>query len=245
MNRLRILKHYSAASVVLPIAAVLIWRSELWLLVVFVLWLIAAAAIWVICERKEHAYRTSKMVHAMQTTSIRTLNHHRHDWMNDLQVLYGYIRMGKSDRVVQYVEQIRENMTKESKIAKLGIPSLITYLQSFRTMTNSLQLVVSIEEDLNLAELSLEGEQLAAAIVEIINMYRFGVKAGSGEVASLTVAFSSDDTGLQLAFAFEGELNDEKEWQQKWKQRIKGTPLQAIGREQRPEYLQLRAELHN
>ncbi|MCQ6560873.1 Spo0B domain-containing protein [Paenibacillus mendelii] len=245
MNRIRTMKHYAAASILLPAASVLIWRSELWLLAVFIGWVAAAAVLWVWCERQEQSNRMSRMTHALQTASIRTLNHHRHDWMNDLQVLYGYIRMGKADRSVQCVEQIRDRMVTESKIAKLGIPSLVTYIQSFRTMTNSLLLEVDIDGELNLSQLPLDGERVSNAIVEIINVYRFAIKPGLGEVAKLTVELDLDEKGLQLAFLFEGEIGDVNEWQQKWRQRVKDTPLQPLGAKQLPEQLLLQAELGN
>ncbi|MFD0713979.1 Spo0B domain-containing protein [Paenibacillus sp. GCM10027626] len=243
MNRIRIIKQYTAASILLPMVAVLIWRSELWLLAVLVGWLTCAAVVWIGCERKEHAYRMSKMMQSMQMTMIRTLNHHRHDWMNDLQVLYGYIRMGKTEKMVQCVEQIRDNMQCESKIAKLGIPSLITYIQSFRTVANGLQLNVRIRDEIDLSQLPIDGEKLAAGIIEIINAYRFGVKSSMGDVPKLTLEFTRFDDALQVGFLFDGELNDENEWQQKWKQRLKGTPLQPLGKEHKPGRLTLQAEL--
>ena len=61
MNRLRITKLYAAASILLPAAAVLIWRSELWLLAVFIAWILIAALLWVWCERKEHEWRMATL----------------------------------------------------------------------------------------------------------------------------------------------------------------------------------------
>ncbi|MBB3067550.1 hypothetical protein FHS14_000520 [Paenibacillus baekrokdamisoli] len=238
-------KHYAAASVLLPTAAVLIWRSELWLLTVFIAWIVIAALLWVWCERKEHAWRMARSLHALQTASIRTLNHHRHDWMNDLQVLYGYIRMNKADKTVQYVEQIRDRMMTESKIAKLGIPSLVTFMQSFRTMTHSLQFEVGIEGELNLADLPIDGELAAETIVELINAYRFSVKSGMGEVAKLTVDLVLEEKALSVSFRYEGSLNDMGEWKQKCKRALEGSPLKPIHSDLLPENMNLQAQLVN
>ncbi|WDH97852.1 Spo0B domain-containing protein [Paenibacillus urinalis] len=82
----------------------------------------------------------------MEDTAISVLNHHRHDWMNDLQVLYGYIRLGKNDKSIQTVERIKERMTEESKISKLGVPSLIFYLQSYRISGSLVVLSVEVED---------------------------------------------------------------------------------------------------
>ena len=206
MNRSRMTKHYAALSILMPIAAVLIWRSELWLLLIFMGWTVLAALFWIWCERKEHSWRMERSLNTLQTASIRTLNHHRHDWMNDLQVLFGYIRMNKADKSVQYIEQIRDRMIVESKISKLGIPSLVTFMQSFRTMTHSLQLEVIVEDELNIAELPIDGELAAETIVELMNAYRFAVKPGMGEAAKLTVAFETRREGSFRIVPLRGQL---------------------------------------
>jgi stage 0 sporulation protein B (sporulation initiation phosphotransferase) len=245
MNRLRTTKLYAAASILLPAAAVLIWRSELWLLAVFIAWILIAALLWVWCERKEHEWRMARSIHALQSTSIRTLNHHRHDWMNDLQVLYGYIRMNKADKTVQYVEQIRERMITESKIAKLGIPSLVTFMQSFRTMTHALQFEVGIEGELNLAELPLDSDHAAETIVEFINAYRFSAKPGIGEAAKLKVDLAQEEKALSVSFRYEGSLNDMSEWKQKCKRALEGSPLKLVDLDIKPENMVLQAQLEN
>ncbi|MFC5650096.1 Spo0B domain-containing protein [Paenibacillus solisilvae] len=245
MNRLRLTKLYAAASALLPAAAVLIWQSELWLLAVFVAWIVIAALIWVWCERKEYEWRMARSIHALQSASIRTLNHHRHDWMNDLQVLYGYIRMNKADKTVQYVEQIRDRMMTESKIAKLGIPSLVTFMQSFRTLTHTLQFEVGIEGELNLSELPFDGDQAAETIVEFINAYRFSAKPSMGEAAKLTVDLAQEEKALSVSFRYEGSLNDMSEWKQKCKRALEGSPLKPVDPNISPERTVLQAQLGN
>ncbi|QYR23392.1 Spo0B domain-containing protein [Paenibacillus sp. sptzw28] len=245
MNRFRTTKQYGAVSVLLPAAAAFIWRSEFWFFAVFTVWIIAAAALWVWCERKEQAVRMARTIHALQTVSVQTLNHHRHDWMNDLQVLYGYIRMQKADKTVQYVEQIRERMMTESKIAKLGIPSLVTFLQSFRTLTHSVELDIEIDGDLNIAELPINGERAAETVVEIINAYRFAVKQGTGEAAKLLLDLSYDEKTMTVSFHYDGGLKDMNEWKQKCKRALKGSPLKLSGSGLQPDNMALQVEFWN
>ncbi|WP_274649981.1 Spo0B domain-containing protein [Paenibacillus humicola] len=245
MNRLRTTKYYAAASAIAPAAAVLVWRSELWLLAAFVAWVAAASAVWIWCERKEQSLRMARTVSAMQTAAIRTLGHHRHDWMNDLQVLYGYIRMQKTDKTVQCVEQIRERMTTESKIAKLGVPSLVAFLQSFRTITHSLQLDIEIADEISLSELPIDGQRAAEAVADIINAYRFGVKPEAGVPARLSVAFSRDEKTLGVAFEYEGAISDEGEWKAKCRRALKGSPFKAAQPDLQPASLSLAAPIGN
>ncbi|HUC91305.1 MAG TPA: Spo0B domain-containing protein [Paenibacillus sp.] len=227
MNRWRTIRYYAAGSVLLPIAAVWFWREQLWPAGALLLWLTAAAAIWIIADRKEQALRSERAQAALETKAIRMLNHHRHDWMNELQVLYGYIRMNKPDKTVECLEKIREAMTAESRIAKLGIPSFILFVQSFRTVTNAMQLQVDVADDVNLAELPLNGEKVADTLTDLINAYRFGVKPGGGDAARLTVGLHRNETALLIDLRFEGELLNAQELYAKCRQRVKKSPLYA------------------
>ncbi|RJX41411.1 histidine kinase [Paenibacillus pinisoli] len=243
MGRFRTAKHYAAASILLPGSATLIWTGKVWLTALFLIWLVASAAYWIREERKEHQERLARTIGAMQNASIRTLNHHRHDWMNDLQVLFGYARMGKLDKTIGYVEKIRERMAAESAIAKLGSPSLISFIQSFRTVTNSLTLEVDVKGDLQLNELSLDGEAVAETIIHTINAYRFAVKSDSAGLSVLRLELSADEDALYASFYYEGELMNEHQWSQKIKQQLEGAPLKPVGSVQNFSEMLLRAEM--
>lgn len=227
MNRYRMAKIYGAASVVLPAVAVWFWRTEWWPHPVFVVWTAAAAALWVLADRKEREIGHERTMRTLQWTAIRTLNHHRHDWMNDLQVLYGYIRMNKPDKSVECVENIRQRMHAESRIAKLGVPSLILYAQSFRTTPGPVTLRLELPDELNLSELPLDAEAAAAALIDVINVYRYGVKPGAGEPAQLTVRLDREESALKALLTFEGEFIQPKEAQDKIRRRLRRSPFRA------------------
>ncbi|MBW7460237.1 Spo0B domain-containing protein [Paenibacillus sepulcri] len=243
MNRFNRNKYYAAASLIIPTAAVLAWRFEPWFLAGFVVWFVAAGAVWAWCVRKEFALREARMIHVQQTLSITTLNHHRHDWMNDLQVLYGYIRMQKAEKAVQCVEQIRERMMTESKIAKLGVPSLVTFLQSFRTLTNAVELDIDIEGDLNFMELGIDGHRAAQTMQDIIDAYRLAVKPDSGDAAKLLVDLSLNENTMTASFHYDGGMKDTNEWKHKCKRAMTDSPLRAAGADIEPDNLVLHVEL--
>ncbi len=59
---------------------------------------------------------------------IQVVNRLRHDWMNDTQILFGYIQLKKFDNLQPYMEKIKMTMQQESNLSKLGIPSFIAFL---------------------------------------------------------------------------------------------------------------------
>jgi len=243
MERLTTAKYFAAGSVLLPFMAVLVWPSKVWLLAIFLLWLIVAAWIWIRAERKEQAERLTQTIESMQALAARTLNHHRHDWMNDLQVLFGYIRLQKQDKTIEYVEKIRERMANESSIAKLGVPSLISFIQSFRTVTNSLQLQVSIKGDVCLNECAEDSGKIAQTLIHTINAYRFAVKPDFGDPAVLRMELWRDGDAVYASFYYQGEFVNEEQWKQKIKQQLHGAPLQPVSFEQPFNTLLLKAEM--
>ncbi|MNZ82390.1 Sporulation initiation phosphotransferase B [compost metagenome] len=211
-------------------------------MVVLILWLIAAAAYWIRSERKEHKEQVSKTIRAMNMSAIRTLNHHRHDWMNDLQVVYGYIRLNKLDKTVECVEKISERMAVESSISKLGSPSLVSYIQSFRTMSNVLELEVVIHGEIHLNEITADADQIADTIIHTINAYRFAAKPGYGDAAVLRLELSLDQDALYAAFYYDGELMNEQQWKQKIQQQLEGAPMKPVNFEQPYSRVLLKAE---
>src|SRR5690606_26969277 len=56
---------------------------------------------------------------------INVINHLRHDWMNDIQVLYGYLRLNKQDKCLDYMEIIKQKAAQESLISRLGVTELV------------------------------------------------------------------------------------------------------------------------
>lgn len=236
-------KHYVAATAILPVVALLIWPGERLLAAGSLLWIAAAAFYWIRSERQGHRERLSGTIAAMQASSVRTLNHHRHDWMNDLQVLYGYIRLGKLDKTVGYVEKIRDRMNAESSISKLGVPSLISYIQSFRTITNSLALEVEIEGNVNLQEMGRDAERAAESLIHTINAYRVSVKSRPGEEAVLRLRLSSEAGALYASFRYDGELVNAEHWNQKMKEQLRGAPLTKVSEQHSYNEVVLKAEL--
>ncbi|MNE43602.1 Sporulation initiation phosphotransferase B [compost metagenome] len=148
------------------------------------------------------------MLESVQRTASATLGHHRHDWMNDLQILYGYIQLGKYDKLADCVERIKERMAAEGKIARLGIPSLVFYLQSFREVNGSVQLEVCIQENLHLDELLMaeDGEELAIAIMETIRAYQFSGRSSWGDILRLKLSIALDQNEVVVIFEREGTM---------------------------------------
>ncbi|HWO55767.1 Spo0B domain-containing protein [Paenibacillus sp. FSL M7-1455] len=216
-----------AASVVVPLYFVVRDKSFIWS-IVLMLWVAAAlAGGFVIMSRRQEEERQT-LLRGFEESAIRTLNHHRHDWMNDLQILYGYIRLGKIDKAVECVERIKVRMNRESKISKLGIPSLVFFLQSFRTANSDLELEVDVDQDIQLDKLSpRDGADLAAVIMETVRAYQAGGKASWADTRKLYLSLRQNGPEIVVGFEGEGPMGDPELLKQQIYNVVQGKRMKA------------------
>ncbi|WP_019908994.1 Spo0B domain-containing protein [Paenibacillus sp. HW567] len=193
-------------SVLLPLGLVY-WHTSLFTCLLLGVWVAAVLAFSFVYNRRHYEEELCLQEKTLQQAANRTLNHHRHDWMNDLQVLYGYIQLGKPDKSLECVGRIKERIALDSRISKLGIPSLVFYLQSFRTFRSSLELEVQVEEGLQLEDkLSPEtGDELTSVIMQTVRAYQYSGLAPQGDTRKLRLGFSQDGGDILISFESEDD----------------------------------------
>lgn len=231
-------------SVALPLGLVY-WHTSLLTCLLLGVWVAAVLAFSFIGNRRHFERELHIQENTLQQAAIRTLNHHRHDWMNDLQILYGYIQLGKPDKSVQCVERIKERIALDSRIAKLGIPSLVFYIQSFRTYRSSLELEVQVEEGLQLNNmLSPEaGDDLTSVIMQTVRAYQYSGLAPQGETRKLSVGFTQDAGDILISFQGEGNHANPELLQGQIYNIVQGKIMRAEQFKSNGAYIQLRLPL--
>ena len=145
---------------------------------------------------------------------IRALNHHRHDWMNDLQVLFGYIQLNKQDKLKAYIEKLSDKLYRESLVSKLGVPELVAYLVLFRTKQRWMELTVWPEKDINLGAFGEAGLTTADGIMKIVNAYdeAAGYNDENANVLVVTLDLLGDERNgrtLIINFEYTGVYNSD------------------------------------
>lgn len=193
-------------SLAIPIAALWIWRSFWWPLALFVVWTLGAATFSVVMSGRKWKERSTRMLDHAQLTAIRMLSHHRHDWMNELQIMYGYLRLNKPDRAAEIVERIRGRMDNDSRISGLGHAELSMFLLSFRTTCDQMRLEVQVQEGLSLDRLPIDVDKLAGSLIGLIRLFQFrAVPSSRGAENVLRLTVSQSDDALRVELEYEGE----------------------------------------
>lgn len=221
-----------------PIAAVLLalapmisvyFTHSFILHLVACIWGILVGVAYVQLMKRQHGKERKRLMDSFQQTATATLGHHRHDWMNDLQILYGYIQLGKHDKLVQCVERIKERMNTESSISKLGIPALVFYLQSFREVNKSVHLDVEIEEGLQLGGLLDEeqAEELTEAIMDTVRAFQFAGRASWGEILELKMSMFTEGREVVVMFEQDGNYGNAEMLRQRIEETVQGKRVRA------------------
>ncbi|MFD0694099.1 Spo0B domain-containing protein [Paenibacillus sp. GCM10027628] len=135
---------------------------------------------------------------------LQIVNRLRHDWMNDMQLLFGYIQLKKFDNLQPYMEKIKMNMQQESNLSKLGIPSLIAYLLLFRVQSKSLQLEIELDQEVNLGQLPLREGLIETMVRKTVELFKQYAASGGDECGVLSLEFDVQEDSLLLDFVYRG-----------------------------------------
>ena len=76
---------------------------------------------------------------------IELLSHARHDWMNRIQLIKGYLSMGNIEKVNEIIDQIIQMSTQESKLSNIQLPEFATLLLTYNWISPAFILNYEIE----------------------------------------------------------------------------------------------------
>ncbi|GAB6929366.1 hypothetical protein JCM10914A_33490 [Paenibacillus sp. JCM 10914] len=213
---------------VIPVAW-MVWKPTWIAGAVLILWSVAASVCGAWLVQRSAKNRQQVVIQELEQTAIQTLNHHRHDWMNELQILYGYIQLGKLDKSVACVERIKEQMATESRISKLGIPSLVFYLHSYRTLGTNLQLEVEIVDQVQLEQkvTPSAAESFTDAIIQMVRAFQLSGEATWGEARQLTLTLMEQEQELIVWVQGDGAFGDPDQLKLQIEQSIQGEGIRV------------------
>jgi stage 0 sporulation protein B (sporulation initiation phosphotransferase) len=153
--------------------------------------------------------KRKKLEYDHQVNLLQIVNRLRHDIMNDIQVLFGYIQLKKYDNLSPYMEKIRLNMHRESILSRLGIPSLVAYLLTFRVQAKAMQLDITLEQELSLDELPVSHDLIHNLVHDTIELFHAHADAEPDEAAVLSLEFDAGMDHLLLDFVYQGLYDQE------------------------------------
>ncbi len=153
-------------------------------------------------ERVEVQDGTSRMSDEHRQLWIDAFSHARHDWLNDLQMIIGYVQLRKYDKLAACVDMLKTRMAEESRTSKLGAPGLVEALLTVRARARSFAFRLSIDERLQFRSSADAAERAVRRL--IAGFEEASAKGERGTDNVLTCAIANEQEDAVIAFTYQG-----------------------------------------
>ncbi|WP_407269591.1 Spo0B domain-containing protein [Radiobacillus sp. PE A8.2] len=103
---------------------------------------------------------------------IQLLRHHRHDWLNEVQLLLGYTSMGKLEKVQNKLQNSIAIAEQERKLMNLNVPKTALWLISFPMHHDNIRIAYQVDvEQVNVAAYDERIVQQCQDIINTMNAF--------------------------------------------------------------------------
>lgn len=157
-------------------------------------------------EQTEQQVCIQRQLDEQRQLWIDTLSHARHDWLNDLQLILGYVQLRKYDKIADCVDMLKRRMAEESRAAKLGSPGIIEALLTHRTRPRSYDFVLAIEESIDFRLRSRDAEAVEAALRRLLSGFEQAAGRDDAHESAneLLCAFGNEAGSAVVWFTYRG-----------------------------------------
>jgi len=134
---------------------------------------------------------------------LKILQHYRHDIINELQVVQGYLAMGKTDRANIKMNDLFRHFNEERKLMLLNVPNFALWITRFNSIYENYRLVYNIH---------IEDRDLNALDFVLLERCRQIIEGMSGDTLHfyeicLNVKPSTDSKGILIEMLINGNVD--------------------------------------
>lgn len=135
---------------------------------------------------------------------LAILNQHRHNWLNDLQLIFGYIKLKKYDRLDSYMERLKDKLDDEGAISRIANPTLALELMFFKHSTTLFALKVVMEQGFQLPASSGFVDNIRETLLATLHIFKEHAHILNDKENELIVTICDDSEGVLLVFEYSG-----------------------------------------
>jgi len=133
---------------------------------------------------------------------IDNLKHYRHDWLNHVQIIKGYISLNKTEQAQKYLDSVIVNAHYESKISNIGHVDLAYLLLTYNWTQDKIVLDVEIEEDdVEISVIGTNYPYILTWIKEVIALVERNSVCFHDNRLSIVFHLTKNDLVLELEFS--------------------------------------------
>ena len=176
---------------------------------------------------------------------LQHLRYYRHDFLNHIQLLKGYLTLKKIDEAEQYLNQIVDRAEREAQLFQIGDPCLAYSLHKYRLFPHKFELEVQIDID---PEQFSRGRSNLSSFYAVLQKTLGLIEEGCQEEAEnhLWVIFREADERLMTTVKFKGkwEMDKTEERLGQLRETICSEKGKLVKSEQNQDWVSLNIEIY-
>jgi len=137
--------------------------------------------------------------------TIEVLKHSRHDWLNKIQLIKGYLDLNRLEEVHKVLDEILVETKNNSNLDRLNLPSFSQLLYTHNWSSTSFFLEFEVEEAISIP---LDDQTLALWTSSFFSTLNECIQPFSNNHLSVTI--NSCDKGICFYFDFSGKIVDKE-----------------------------------
>ena len=137
---------------------------------------------------------------------LKVLNRQRHDWLNHVQILLGYLHLNRTEQGEAHLKRLAEMAMQESMIARLNNSLLSVFFLTFNALNKEMLLEVEVCDQVDLSRIRLDEQALFHLVSELLCTANDYVLQNGYEQASMQVSLFAGEKGVHFRFDLAGEL---------------------------------------
>lgn len=143
---------------------------------------------------------------------IRAYRQKRHDWMNDLQLIFSYVQLKKLDKLSMCVENIKTKLKEEGKLLSLKLPSLQQFLLTYNYMYPDTTMLVNIKQGVLLERAGDALRAYQSFIIEVLQLcqrLKSEEERNHGHALNIQLLIESNEQGFTVDIVCRGGFDHE------------------------------------
>ncbi|WP_067727287.1 Spo0B domain-containing protein [Oceanobacillus damuensis] len=141
----------------------------------------------------------------MSTEIVQMLQHYRHDLMNRLQIVQGYLSMGKAEKAEEKLNEALHYYNEERKLMSLNVPEFMLWILKFNSNFNNFRLnytIQAVNKNMHLSDSILLGnciDIMDSCTEELDSQVLYEIDLEIREVSNMPF--------MDVVFFIKGEVN--------------------------------------
>jgi len=139
---------------------------------------------------------------------IEVLRVQKHDFLNHLQVISGYLQLNKTERAKDYIQQVSQEIYQSGMITKLRIPEVALNLLILKNEAVQYGVILDIFIETRMENAGLSGDLLGLTVYKLVGVAL--EQAGKSGIDSpfCQVKLAAGDPGYVIIVVFPGQEPD-------------------------------------